>query len=1133
MCNQPTFQATLSLPKVLVRIKHHVLAQLVLLLATMAGSSLSAMQLPFEEPLKLPDDVPSSAEEQLPAAERDPEARDPEARLPEPERGIELSLRSAAANWPIVTNDKPLQLTVQFRGLPSGLQSRLTAQCQLVRISDHQVMMEHRQQVTRSVDGSTSAIELTVSDLGQPGVYQWNVSLSQQQKAWSGLVRSEKTIAQHKVSMAVYAPTTTGDTEPFAATERLRWQSSGDASPIDPLTRVTPDWIPESATRFVPDITQVGDALTIPTFGPASSKTASAAPSLGTYGAATPCLLTLPRYRAHELTKLQLNVQSTDRTTDPIRLKLEYSASPNFQAITRTVPVTLWPQLDLQAVPPLGTSALEVLHYPRHAQEYLRVTNLDSDNTVTIDSVQVFTANEEQQATEANAASNLATNRPEASGRRLHWHCRDQDWIKQLTPDLEPETLGKHGDSEETQQLYRAWIALQRLESHAAWIGYQSVSVPLFETKAAELKDSDTASNESTNAEGGSLNPPRQGTQQLSSEEVAAGRADAPNLSAAVQQWAQSLPLRITLRHETTSDASVTGSNSHPRRLDSALAQRPSLDGVSIAFAGNDDLTLVTDVSASGIEQHTTMAHRLLTLLIQSNPHLTQLDAATLPMACQSTTREALQQFRLTPENSIVIPAAATPAQPASRHNVVLLASGELAADFQLRKGVNQLTLINRNPWATDITLQVQHEQSLAINLVSLHPEIAAQRVGAPADFRVRVPGNSIVNVKLDCPPRPAQISEWSQSIADQPTASNAIELYVRQVTHLLTSLQSPASEIPFTNGSFEQTGQAGMVGWLHSQVPNGAVQVDPQEAIDGRASLRMSNDSDQTKCWLMSGPITRPAGQRLAISMAFRSALQGSLPNSNAAARAQQLRITLEGESDGQIISISNRITVPQTGTWHRRQVVLEAMAHQLAHVESVRLTIECLGKGDLWLDDIRVHTEFATTAEQAELKQLAFSALQGLSEQDLEATGPLFANRWALRLLSDSLRSAPSRNVARRDWPSQEATHSLALPTLRPRAEQSPWGNTRDIPNAEAAEGAGLSILPNLESIGPKRILPFYHGFSLPGNLPLSPNAAFLDDSEATTTPKSVTDSEPQKAKQPGVADRIRDLTPKPFRY
>lgn len=1137
MCHEPSFPIIHSSLQTL-RWSYSLSIGLCFVFASFVGSNALAQPLPLEPPLPAADDVAFPTAEQQSS---DP-APESESTASTEARGIEFVLRSAAAEWPIVANDEPLKLTVQLRGLPSDLNARLTTQCRLIRISDQQVVMEHRQQVTRSVDGTTSPIDLTVTDLGQPGVYQWNVSLSQQEKAWSGLVRSEKTIARQQVPMAVYAPTKAGQSEQEQQ-PRISWRSTGYATTIDPWTRVTPDWIPDSATRLVPDITQVGEAIPIPTFGPAASKPTASNPSLGIYDATTPCLLTLPRYRAHQLTKFQLNVQSTNRTTDPIRLKLEYSASPNFQTITRSVPVVLWPELDLSAVPPLGTSALEVLHYPRQAQEYLRLTNLDSDNTVTLESVQVFTVNEQTEAANADRTEAFSARRPLTGSRSLQWHCRDQNWIRQLTPDLEPasEANDKQSGSDQTQQLYRAWIALQRLQSHAAWLGYQSVSVPNVTANSAEIQaDSDESEQETTpNAETLTLNK-----QQDAGKET--GRQDlAPNLADAIQRWAESLPIDVALRRDAAGDSDSTNAQqveSAPSHQPAtagqpAIAQQPAIDGALFAFDGNEDLTARDPMSASGNEPQPTMAHRLLTLLIQRNPHLTQIDAATLPMACQSAPREALHQFRLTPENSVVLPGAPTnPAQRETRHNVLLLASGQVAADFRLRNGINHLSLINRNPWATDITLQVQHDQSLAVNLVSLHPEIVAERVGAPADFRVRVPGHSIVNVKLDCPPGPAQISEWTQTVSDQPTAVNAINLYVRQVTNLLSSLQSPSGEIDITNGSFEQAGQAGMLGWLHSQVPSGAVQIDQQEAIEGQASLRMSNESQQAKSWLMSVPIKRPVGQRLAVSMAFRSALQGTPNSSNAVATAQQLRITLEGESDGQMISISNQIAVPQTGTWSRRQVVLQATEQQLANVQSVRLTIECLGKGVLWLDDIRMHNEFATNGEQAELKQLAFDALQGLAENDIEAAGPLFANRWAMQLLSDSLRAVPSMNSASNAKPKQATTNSLPIsplpiPSLRPRAEQSPWGNTRDIPNAQAADGAWLTNLPEVEGGGPNRILPFYPGISLPSNLPFSPNEA--GDPEATTSPDGVTETSPKKVTQPGVADRIRDLVPKPFRY
>ena len=69
---------------------------------------------------------------------------------------------------------------------------------------------------------------------------------------------------------------------------------------------------------------------------------------------------------------------------------------------------------------------------------------------------------------------------------------------------------------------------------------------------------------------------------------------------------------------------------------------------------------------------------------------------------------------------------------------------------------------------------------------------------------------------------------------------------------------------------------------------------------------------------------------------------------------------------------------------------------------MDSLRLTIDSLSGGRVWIDDVHLHDQFPTAKERAELQSQAFLAVQGLQRGNLTPSGRLLQNHWACFLLT-----------------------------------------------------------------------------------------------------------------------------------
>ena len=81
---------------------------------------------------------------------------------------------------------------------------------------------------------------------------------------------------------------------------------------------------------------------------------------------------------------------------------------------------------------------------------------------------------------------------------------------------------------------------------------------------------------------------------------------------------------------------------------------------------------------------------------------------------------------------------------------------------------------------------------------------------------------------------------------------------------------------------------------------------------------------------------------------------------------------------------------------------MVLEADGIEQKAVQSVRLTIDSLSGGRVWIDDVQLHDQFPTAKERAVLQSQAFLAVQGLQRGNLTPSARLLNNYWARHLLT-----------------------------------------------------------------------------------------------------------------------------------
>lgn len=307
--------------------------------------------------------------------------------------------------------------------------------------------------------------------------------------------------------------------------------------------------------------------------------------------------------------------------------------------------------------------------------------------------------------------------------------------------------------------------------------------------------------------------------------------------------------------------------------------------------------------------------------------------------------------------------------------------------------------LINLVPWATDVDLETIEP----LSWTPVRKELIEQTrhsisVLRPTRSRVSVPANSCVllrsiNTGLN------GIRQWTSRVSGGPTVVKRIKTQVTEVVENIGSLTTPAPNTKLLkNGSFEVSGEMGIIGWMHAQHPPGCVLLDSDVARNGSNSARLKTEINHTgRTWIMSDAFAPPTSGRVAVALTLRGSPITRTDTD------QQVRVALETSGGDKPLRVFEDLEIPTNKEWSPHEIVLELDPFKPQELGSLRVAIDSLKPGLIWVDDVQIYDDFPTEAERAEMQRRVFLAVQGMQRGNLLPAGKLLENFWVQRLLTD----------------------------------------------------------------------------------------------------------------------------------
>ncbi len=371
-------------------------------------------------------------------------------------------------------------------------------------------------------------------------------------------------------------------------------------------------------------------------------------------------------------------------------------------------------------------------------------------------------------------------------------------------------------------------------------------------------------------------------------------------------------------------------------------ARLTSFDLKSPFGPANTYMWMVSQMSPSGDRNRRRFIHALAALDAQ-----TMFDGGwLLPLGQEGSLREVLSVYRQLPNQAFETLAGET--QPVTIRRLV-------------HDGQTYVYLVNDSPWKVAVSLGV-----------GLPPGVTMERLGDSAGIGPLESGPGGARCTISLEPYDLVAARFSATtvrlvdprVSVSEDVRRGLQARIQDLGARVAALNNPQPMAPLENWGFElpQQGEQ-IVGWTASAAAGSSVAIDTAHRHDGEHSIRLTGGGPSAS--IVSAPFDPPRTGRIAIDLWLRTGRQG-MPS---------VRIALEGEhEDGKFNPYG---MIPPVGP---ERVEADGWVHYHFPIDDVpseglsalRVRLDLLSAGEVWLDEIRVFDLPFTPSERFELSKL-----------------------------------------------------------------------------------------------------------------------------------------------------------------
>jgi len=398
-----------------------------------------------------------------------------------------------------------------------------------------------------------------------------------------------------------------------------------------------------------------------------------------------------------------------------------------------------------------------------------------------------------------------------------------------------------------------------------------------------------------------------------------------------------------------------------------------SFDAKSPFGVNNTYTWLVSEMSPSAERNRRRLVHALATLDTQA-----MFDGGwLLPLGQEESLHDVLSVYRRLPAERFET--LATPTQPLTVRTL-----------HQDRNAY--VYLVNDSPWDVTATLQLELPAETKLEKLGesrgMGPLV---RANGETSWKITLRPYDLVAAKFSSPN--VQVRRCDVNVSEQ--VRRGLQRRIQDLGARVRALGNPQPLPVLENSGFENPpGDDAIPGWTSAATSPG-VSLDPQVKHSAGQSLRLTSTGSSVS--VQSSAFEPPATGRLAVEVWLRAAPGATAPAVKIGVEGQWR----EGKFDpyGIISNIGANATTP--GDWVRYSFPLDNIPSE--GLSNLRVQVELMGKGTVWVDDVHVYDLVFSETERTELVKLIGLASVQLNEGQFADCARLLEGYWPQFLVTN----------------------------------------------------------------------------------------------------------------------------------
>lgn len=431
-------------------------------------------------------------------------------------------------------------------------------------------------------------------------------------------------------------------------------------------------------------------------------------------------------------------------------------------------------------------------------------------------------------------------------------------------------------------------------------------------------------------------------------------------------------------------------------------ARLASFDAASPFGADNTYTWLVSQMSPAGPQNRRRFVHSLA-----AADSAEMFDGGwLLPMGQEAALGDLLSVYRQLPSEAF----ATVPAQ-----------SQPVTIRTLSQDGATYVYLVNDSPWEVSVSMQLDAPAQMRLEQLGRGPGVGPlERAGAVTNWTVALRPYDLAAARLSA----ADVGVRNPIVTVPADVRASLQQQIDEVVARVAALGNPQPLDVIENAGFETPlNDKRVVGWSAMAANGGRVALDPRFNHSGQHALLLSSTGGRVS--IASTAFDPPRTGRMSVEVRLR-AIDAQRPPS--------VQIAVEGELPSGVFNqhgVIERIDTSRAPRgWERYSFRVDALPSE--GLSKLRVRLELLGPGEVWIDDVQVYDLSFKPAELIELSKIVSLASVKLDQGQYADCARLLEGYWPRLLIANVAPPRGNTPLARRPKPEPPPAEPPPKPSM-----------------------------------------------------------------------------------------------------